>query len=316
MLRSCRAKKMVLVFCMMILMLTGCHLPKPYEISPNFTREKYRSIGLLIVRMGNYYPGTPALITLKTDYSVRTPKTQSTLGLSEDKVDVCIEDESLIQKSLPDYPNFKTRSTPKTVAKYFKNITPRLYQNTLKVLSRKGYRLFDIRQLSNAWSKNLYEMTVNEMIDELKGKVDAILIIHYTDIGDYYMNAVNIILDSKGFSWLDYTMSMFDVSTKERIMNYTPSTVLIAKAMLNDVEIPPDAGILQKIKINEKNIPLGFYNRYDLSKMVSIDKLKIRYDFSDDEIIRYAMKYFSKGISYETESGFNIDWKGLDEVIP
>jgi len=28
------------------------------------------------------------------------------------------------------------------------------------------------------------------------------------------------------------------------------------------------------------------------------------------------MKYFSKGISYETESGFNIDWKGLDEVIP
>ena len=307
----------ILISAAVCLISVSCSLPKTYEISPELVAGKYQRVGILVMRMGNYYPETPAPVTIQTDYAVRTPKAQSTMGLSVDKVDVCIEDESRIPEVFPDYPIFKSRMAPTVQAKFFGNISSQIYAGASNVLLKKGYQVVDVKELSQAWTRPIMKMTIADILAALSQDADALLVVHYTDIADYYYNAVNVVLDSKGFSYLDYTVSMFDTAAKKRVLYYDPmGSVLITKAMINDPDIAPDSGVLQKIIINENSIPLGFFNRYDRSKMVSIDKFSVRYELEDAQVIGYALKYFAKGISYETPSGYKINWKGLDQMVP
>jgi hypothetical protein len=265
--------------------------------------------------MGNRVYSGVSIITPQTNYANRASRSQSTTSFSEDFIDVYIDDENRLRESLPNYPEYMTEGLSnmgplrKQYTRYFKNISPQVYASVSRLLTEKGYEVFNVKELGRTWPKPVSEMTITDICGQLQGKVDALLVFHYMDIGDSYLYAITIETKDTGFSALSYTVSMFDVASKERLLFFRPLfPYRIGMAMAHDPEIISNPALKDKISIAHTTEQHG---------STSTKMTVYSYSFSDDEVIQQAMKYICHGITYRVDGiPGTQEWKGLDALVP
>jgi hypothetical protein len=227
-----RSPKSLLAGCALsalVAICAGC-APSRYYIADNFAKQRLRRVGVLVNRVASRYPGDLGRISLDTDYSRRVPRKPS--SFNEEQINVYIEDDARLHESVPNYPAFQLRERGSEEALYFGNLSPELSAAVQQALVAKGYEFVDLRAVMGKWSPPFTEMTVGRILAQLGGIVDAVLIVHYVDVQQrsvfhqWSENYGNISVQHSygqtdaGFSTLHYTMSVFDVSTRERVLVY------------------------------------------------------------------------------------------------
>jgi hypothetical protein len=310
-------KQMASMLCCVLIFLftSGCAGFKTYEIAKDFNKPRHKRVGLLVARMGNRVYSGVSVITPQTNYANRIPRSQSTASFSEDFVDVYIEDDNRLRESLPDYPDYSTDglsnigSLRKQYTRYFKNISPQVYESVSRLLTEKDYEVINVKEQSRSWSKPVSEMTIADICAQLQGTVDALLVLHYMDVGDSYLYTVTNESKDTGFSALSYTISMFDVASRERLLFFRPLfPYRIGVAMAHDPEIISNPALKDKILLLETTERHG---------LASTTNTTFSYSLSDEEIIHLTMKYVCHGITYRVNGVPGTqEWKGLDTVVP
>jgi len=288
---------------------------KEFEVSGDFKRQNYKKIGILVVRMGNQVYSGVSHITLQTDYSNRVSKAQSTMGVSEDFVDVYIDNDTRIKESIPDYPKYKPATLSnlgvvrKEENKYYKNISPQLTKGLINLLSEKGYKPVDVHILAKKWDKSLSEMTIQEILKRVQGDVDSLMVFHYMDVGDVYNYLVTSELRVKGFSSISYTTAMFDTKTGKRLMFFKPLyAYMIPTVLANDPDIQNNPAMKKKLSVEEGLASSGT-STYPVKK--------INISLSHDEMVQNVVKYICYGIRFRAKDAkHDTEWRGLDKMIP
>lgn len=314
-------RKALLLGVILALLLPAACLAAAPEQKPAvaFDKGKYPRIGLLVTRMGGAGWGSPTDITLRTDYANRTAV--KNLDNSK-KVDVYIEDEARLKQAVSDYPLlyldkrgglFKFHSE----AKYYQNITPQISQAVSGMLANKGYQVVDVRQAGQEWAKPIAEMTLAEIATALRGTADALLVIHYTDYGDTYFDDQHVKRIEKGLSALHIKVALFDVTSGEKLIPFrSPYNILVRVVLPNDRDILADPELKKKLRVID-NPPAdfvyerGFSEREFKGVLFTGTRLTV-YDFSAEEILRYALKCLRKGFVGGRENS----WEGLESAIP
>ena len=200
-----------------LFLFSGCAVLQSSQVSPNFDKNKFKRVGLLVCRVGSFHSGVIAPIVLETDYSNRIPKRELSAGmlyLKEHK-DVYIETDSRVKESFPDYPRIRNAYMRET---FFKNITPDIYRVVEACLSSKRYLVTDVAGASRAWNKPLSEMAVAEIM---------------------------------------YNFSIFDLSTNERVLYFNSRWPypFIIEAIHKDPSVP--AGTIVKEKVSDSSSDKG-----------------------------------------------------------
>ncbi len=299
----------------------GCSSLKSYERSQTVDWSKYGRIGLLVVRVGNITPGVLAPITLEVDYANRIPKKElsaSWLYLKE-HIDIYNDDEARLRESFPNYPYIhKSRDS---WSKYFRNISTEIYNMVASVLKQKGYQVIDVKKVSSSWDKSISEMKIYGIVDALKQSCDALLVLHYMDVGHYLSDDI-----VPGFSKLHYTLSMFDTRSKERILRFEQSNVwenfIWALAVDPKIIADPKVAIVKDygfVKYRpaiefpiESQIKIIVHRSEYYSGTSRTKNTTVKWRFTDEEILNHVLRYMREGCRFESDN----KWKGLEEVIP
>jgi hypothetical protein len=294
-------------------LMVGCGtLENVVVVSDNFDKARFRRVGVLVNRMGNvesWRENTP--ITLQTDYSNRISKPWH--SEKEPNQDVLIETDVRLREAIPNYPDYKPLSRF-VYERYYGNITPYIMQNVSEIIEEKGYQVIDVRKIASTWPKPWSEMSVAGIINGLANTCDALFILHYRDFGPNKWNDIRSQSSWTGFTDLSYTISMFDTKTRERIIFVDNMRIAPYHAILSDPEILADPNLSKKVKrISNPGYFTGGLTRSSWS---------INLDFSEEEIIRFVMKYIRRGIVYHHyyDAGatdyLTITIKGLEQIIP
>jgi hypothetical protein len=298
--------------------------PKHLDVSPNFNKTRYKTIGVLVVRVGCQDPFgvSMAMPGLETDYSNRSPK-PATLGLDggigELPVPVYIEEENRLKESFPSYPRtskepFRTR-IGSYVTEFHANLTPQFYAMVENVLKRKGYGTVDIRKASETWKKPLSESRVQEIIDNSLSVADALLLIQYMDIGKTSSSesiGLSYKVERHGYMDMEYNVAIFDCRTKERVLSfYKDHFAAFGVAVENDPDILSDPAKLNRIKSDARSSTdnIGFTKH-------TVEIRSILLDFTEEEMVGFLLKYIEKGIVYDLKGLGRVKWTGLDELLP
>jgi hypothetical protein len=319
-LSSCRKPRfffIIFILFVPFLLMSCAATRKNLEVSPSFNKSHYKTIGLLVVRVGCQCPAgvSWAIPTLKTDYANRSPQMIKIGAFSSDPpVPVYIEDETRLKQSFPFYP----RTTEKPIHsigwgaplvndtyEFYGNLTPQMYGTVSNVLKNKGYTVVDIRMASEAWKKPVSEATVEEIIQQSGSLADAILIIQYMDVGS---TTSSLLLDSSAFSNsaglsnIEYNVSLFDTKTKERVFSFSKDGLgSLTYVIIHDPDIVNDPAKRSKISSQITGNPTG-----GESEIITLS-------FTNEEMVGFLMKYIAKGVPGEKGRQ---KWTGLEEAIP
>lgn len=284
-------------------------------VSDNYNKAKYKRIGVLVVRTGNVesWSGAPP-ITLETDYARRVSRPWK--SESEPSINVFIENEVRLLESIPNYPHFKPLGRF-VYQKYYGNISPQIRRNVLEILKNKGYSTVDVAEFSKSWSRPYSEMTVADILESLKDKCEALFILHYVDFGPYEYDDIRSQSKCEGFSSLAYTVSMFDIATRERIVFVDDMRITPYYAIAGDPEIMSNPKTADKVVKKSYKSP-----QYYTGGSIYRQGASISLSFTEEEIIALVMKYIRKGIEYKYfyDSGdsdyMDVSIRGLEHIIP
>ena len=308
-----------------LVLITSCMTPpKHIEVSPSFNKTRYKTMGILVVRVGCQDPFgmSMAVPTPKTDYSNRSPKTASLGldgGIGELPIPVYIEEENRLKESFPYYP--RTSKEPirgrlgSYVTEFYANLTPRFYAMAENVLKRKGYGTVDIKKASETWKKSISESRVEEIIDNSLPMADALLLIQYMDIGNSSSTesiGISHKVQRRGSMDIEYNISMFDCRTKERVLSfYKDHFAAFAVALENDPDILSDPVKRSKITSRGQSSTdnIGFTKHSTETRSISVG-------FTDEELVDFLLKYIEKGLVYDLKGWGRVKWTGLDELLP
>lgn len=245
-------------------------------------------------------------ISLKTDYSLRLPS-----GTGVDNKDIYIGDESRMKTSLAQFP-YHYYGSEKRYQRYYKDITPEVTDAVRQLLSDKGYQAVDLRKLSRGWPQPVSEMTIKDILQRTAGQIGALLVVHYEDYGDMRWQNMYSWSEMKGFNELHYAAALFDVSTRERLLFYSPVRHSLHALLIHDPEIRSNPELHNRIQ-------------YKSNGGSGASSGRMGHDFSDSELVAFALKYVCQGFSFMLES----DWalgrrcrrnptlcQGLADVIP
>ena len=294
-------------------LIVGCAtLESGIVVSDNFHKDRFRRVGVLVNRMGNVESwGENTPITLQTDYSNRISKPWH--SEKEPNQDVLIETDVRLREAIPNYPDYKPVGRF-VYERYYGNITPYIIQNVSGIIKGKGYQVIDVRKIASTWPELWSEMSVEGIINGLANECDALFILHYKDFGPNKYNDIRFQSSSTGFTALSYTISMFDTKTMERIIFVDNIRIAPYHAISGDPEILEDPNLSKKIK---KSSNPGYFTG-GLTKSSS----SLSLDFSEEEIIRFVMKYMRRGTIYRhyyntsATDYFTTTIKGLEQIIP
>ena len=202
-------------------------------------------------------------------------------------------------------------------AKYYRNISPQIRRNVVEVLKNKGYRTVDVSELSQSWSKPYSEMTVADILEALNDKCEALFTLHYVDFGPYEYDDIRSQVKCEGFSSLAYTVSMFDVTTRERIIFVEDMRITPYYAIAGDPEIMSNPKSADKVLKKSYKSP-----QYYTGGGIYRQGASIGLNFTEEEIIELVMKYMRKGIVYKYfyDAGpsdyMNVSVRGLERILP
>jgi hypothetical protein len=286
------------------LALLGPALAKNPDISPKLTREGARRLGLLVVRVGNQIMAGPAEISLKTDYANRVPKLS--------KADIYGEDEARLREAIPSYPAYKPSRVPHMEDHYFRNITAPLRDGLRQALTDKGYEVVDVAAAAAGWPRPLAEMNLAAVCAAVADRCDALLVVHYMDLGDSFYDAVNVRRETHGFSGFAVAVAVFDPRTTERLLKYQGSIGVI-DALAADPAIQGDPERKDKVSITEsRGTSLGIF------RGARADRI-LRYTLDDEEVIGRVVGYACRGYTYTVDVGgsdMKIRLWGIAELMP
>ena len=312
----------ILIF---LVLITSCMTPpKHLDVSPSFNKTRYKTIGILVVRVGcqDRFGMSMAIPTPKTDYSNRSPKPASLGldgGIGELPIPVYIEEENRLKESFPYYP--RTSKEPvrsrlgSYVTEFYANLTPQFYAMVENVLKRKGYGTVDIKKASETWKKPISESSVGEIIDNSLSVADALFLIQYMDIGKTSSSellGLSYKVQTRGYMDIEYNVAFFDCRTKERVLSfYKDHFAAFGVALANDPGIMSDpvrqSKITSDVQSSAHNI--GFTKQGTETRSISLS-------FTEEELIDFLLKYIEKGISYDLKGWGRVKWTGLDELLP
>ncbi len=306
--RSLRLAAGVVFFLSLFISCAAGPPVKYYEVSETYNASDVKSVGILVVRMGNYFPSSTIPLTPETDFSIRVPKHGWHGAITEESRDVYIEDEKRLKESFPFYPATTEKPirylTDHYTFEFYKNFSPDIYQMLQETFTAKGYEVVDMAALSESWEKPVSESTIAEIVENSKGVVDSLAVFQYLDIGSSTSRVGAISGDRKGFVNLDYSLYMFDTETGGEILYYKKDFYAGAiLAMLNDPEIMEDPLYKDKIKRYEKGFG-GWVTYYFVNEL------------PDEVITKKVMNYIKEGCEIKDKSLGSVKWTGLMSVIP
>lgn len=294
----------------LVLCIISCAALKTFEIAKDFSKPRYKRIGLLVTRMGNQDNADVSIITLKTNYANRVSKPVD--FWTSEVHDVYIEDENRLHESIPKYPDFRSDPVKELQmnghSKYFGNISPQIYEGISRLLTEKGYEVANVRESSRTWPKSLSEMTIADICTQLKGSVDALFVFHYMDHIDPWPG--NSTYSGNGFPNITYSVSMFDLATQLRLLFFKPwithSTVMV---MAEDPGVTGNPATKDRISVEKQQVVDPYHGSY------------VKYSYtctlSDTEVVQQAVKYICRGMSWKVnQTQDSTMWKGLDVLIP
>ncbi len=267
--------------------------------------QNSKKVAILIIRVGNTQAFSPMTrISLKTDYAIRVPK----LG-----TDVFIDNDKRLLESVPTYPKY-TGNTNEYYIEYFRNITPDIFNGVKSGFKQKGYEVFDMKKLSETWSKPFSEMTVKEIISATENNVDFLFILHYMDIGNSNVNSKfhRIKATHSGFTSLIFSYSMFDIQKQKKLFSYSPLLGFASiPAIIYNPEIMNNPDLRKRITVN-------------CQKEFDENTTYITHNFTDNELIKLLINnilngfqcYGKKFIDCYDECSSLYDIKGLLSKIP
>lgn len=238
------------------------------------TANQYRKVGILVNRMGNDLVYSPMpRITLKTDYSIRKP-TQGT--------NVYIDEKKRLSESVPNYPLY-TGSTTDHVLQYYKNFSPGITKGVTAFFNQMGYESKDFRTMGKEMNIPFSEMSIKSILNACNGKIDALFILHYIDIGSFLVQKEGIQSKNRGFGSVLYSIAMFDVKKQKRLLYYSPIfPINIENSLAHDVDIINNLESRGKIKIDcqgkGKNL-----------------ETNVTHSFTDDELINHIIRIILYG---------------------
>jgi hypothetical protein len=279
-------------------------------------KGKYARVALLVSRMGGYLPSE---ISLETNYA--EPLIENIKKLNLRLEGFYIEDNSCLSRLKEVYPLMSQIKRGGLLAFldetfYYRNITPEITNYLSKWLSEKGYQVIDVNEISRHWDKRLYEMSIKDIASNFKDYADLLLVFHYTDHGNRNYNDQRTKLMTKGLSIIAYNFAGFDLTSKERVLMFAPQTMLsVYHVMLSDPEIKSDPALKEKIKIVNSpkadfQFERGLWERSRTSVVISGTQATSFDGFTEEEIIRYAIRYIINGFSLHSFKNV-----GLDQVI-
>ncbi len=195
-----------------------------FPVSPALHKGRHHRIAVLVARMGGERLQGVSEIGPGFDYARRA------VG----EFSVYIDDEARLRESVPTYPTkpchvasgFNNCTFAET---YFANVTPRIVQTIEPLLASKGYAPQDLRVVARDWDRPFSEMNVAEIVAAARPAADAVLFLHYSDVGPRSGKG----FDQKGFTLLQFAIALFDTTTGERLVWFS-DVVGVLDAMTHD----------------------------------------------------------------------------------
>ena len=293
------------------LIMVGCVATTPvsyYQVSENFNSFKIQKVGILVVRMWNYFPSSTIPLNLETDFSNRNPDYGWHGAISDATLNVYVEDDNRLKESFPFYPATTEGPirylTDHYQFQFYKNFSADIYKMLEETFGEKGFETIDIAGLSKKWPKPISESTLSEIILQSQDAVDSIAIFQYLDIGDSSSRVGAVSADRQGFIDFNYSLYMFDTKTKMQILSYSKDfTAAAAIALSQDPEIINDPLNQDKIKRYKKSF--GGWNTYFIIN-----------ELPDQIITEKLMSYVKDGFHAQDKNLGDMKWTGLSSVIP
>ncbi len=257
----------------------------------------YLKIGILVNRMTNKIVYSPMpKTTLKTDYGIRQPT---------NNINVYIDHPKRLSESAPDYPRY-TGSSVRLALNYYKNFTPVFTKGIKTWFSGKGFNSVDFRKFAGENGINFSEMTVKAILGVSMDQIDALLILHYMDIGNFYVNTQGVKATNLGLGSVLYSIAMFDVKKQKRLFYYSSMFPLsIENVFFHDDAIMNNPQLKKKLNIELRD-----------------EKVYMTHSFTDDELSKQLVHYFINGFKcpkkqlsklHKKVTCFN--FKGLQDYI-
>lgn len=301
-----RNRIFLIVWCLLI----GCgSTANHFHVSAGFDKADINRVGLLVTRVGCQLPlGVSQVpISLGWDYSIRKPQIAE-VGAEGDirnhPVPVYIEEKLRLYDAFPFYPKTAPEPVPLLdkfyYTEFYGNLTPFIYRAVGLVLEEKAYTVVDAREVSRKWEKPIAEMKMEEIVRSLSKDADALLVIHYMDVGTTAAQEGEITHVDRGLTDIEYSLALFDCKTKERLVLFSKDHAPSFKTALSKdpiVMMNPQF----KGKVVVKDDPNG--------RAVVVG-------LSPKEQVRFLTTYISRGLTYNLEEIGPVKWTGIAEIIP
>ena len=231
---------------------------------------EYRRIGILVNRMTNKTVIVPMpKTTLETDYAIRQPTR---------KANIYIDHPKRLAESVPNYPLYTGSSSGLTL-NYYKNFTPAFTRGLVSWFSAQGYEGVNFRKIAGEMNIDFPELSVNAILEKCVDKIDALIILHYMDIGNFYVNKKGVKSKNLGFGSLSYSIAAFDVKNRKRLFYFSKMFPLsIVNVFFHDAAIMNNPQFADKLKVE-----------------LSDDKVHTTHSFSDDELSTQLTRYIIHG---------------------
>lgn len=288
-------------------------IPAKTLLPKNFDKSRYQRIAIIVCRMNSTELDLPSPITLEFDYANRNPKFQLKSNTKLTETDIYIDDERRLKEVIPGYPLIaKSEKSPKFEYRYYKNVSPQIYQAISAFLNDKGYQANDLKKLGADWEKPFSEMTVAGICNALKGTTDALLVFHYTDCGFSYVSEVSWERIDQGFSKFAHKIAMFDIQTEAQLLEYDAPMINLNSALHREYnrKNPDLKGRLEILPNpqNEIQYDQGYWLKEKKGLFFSLSHIYV-HRYSEEEMIDILTRYIIKG-----NSTFNVI--GLEKLIP
>jgi hypothetical protein len=266
----------------LIALLAGCSSMKGYGVSPNYPKTKYAKVGVLVTRMGHFHSSKLARISEDTDYALRKPTYQADVVAPQFQ-DVYIESDERIRQSLPDYPKYASEGGPVEDERYFGNITPQILETCTGLFRGRGQEVVDVREAAKPWEHPLSEMKIGKIVQNLRGVVDALFVLHYMDVGYVRANDAGVKSEyPNGFARLDSAIAVFDIASRERVLYRDDSRLLVASRLAQDDKVLNDPKYKGRIAREDAGSDSGHYkSRLSADEMIDIAMKYLRDDLAE-----------------------------------